>query len=107
MGDVLRPPPAFADTGLLGHWGLRLEGSRDSGQVKRELNGFTILTSSPGRLSGKSCDIGKDGFVARCTIGKGKVTVIADADLLRLFDGDGLGADNNEALIAELAALER
>ncbi len=26
LGDMLRPPPAFADTGLLKHWGLRLRG---------------------------------------------------------------------------------
>jgi hypothetical protein len=107
FGDVLRPPQSFADTGLLAHWGLRLEAPAEDGLVKRKLGGFTILTSSPGQLDGKACDIGTDGFVAHCRIGKGKATIVADADFLRLFDGDGLGAENNDGLLAELSALER
>ena len=35
------------------------------------------------------------------------MTVVADADFLRLFDGEGDGADNANGLLAELAALER
>ncbi len=31
LGDRLRPPPAFADTGLLGHWGLTLSGPEPDG----------------------------------------------------------------------------
>jgi hypothetical protein len=31
LGDKLRPPPAFADTGLLAHWGLQLGASGDPG----------------------------------------------------------------------------
>ena len=107
LGDVLRPPPSFADTGLLAHWGLRLEAPAENGLVKRELGGFSILTSSPGQLHGGACDIGKAGFVAHCRIGKGKATIVADADFLRLFDGDGQGADNANGLLAELSALER
>ena len=72
----------------------------------RELKGFDVPTSSPGLLSGRACDIGGDGFVAHCLIGKGKVTVVADADFLRLYDGDGYGRDNLTGLLAELADLE-
>ena len=37
LGDLLRPPAAFADTGLLGHWGLTLTPpeARGPGQPQR------------------------------------------------------------------------
>lgn len=82
LGDKLRPQPAFADTGLLAHWGLRLEGPDPSGP--RELADVTIDTLSPGRLvaTGRDCTVTADGFVATCTIGTGRVTVVADSDFL-------------------------
>ena len=79
-GDPLRPPPAFADTGLLKHWGLTLEGPRPDASI--EVGGASIAAVSPGRLASRSCQLEGQGFVARCRIGKGKVTVIADADFL-------------------------
>ena len=88
MGDRLRPPPAFADTGLLAHWGLTLHGPATD-------------AASAGRLSGSTCDILRDGFIARCRIGAGAATIIADADFL---NGESQQLD---LLIDELAGLER
>ena len=34
LGDPLRPPPMFADTGLLLHWGLRLDAPDKAGPVE-------------------------------------------------------------------------
>ena len=105
LGDPMRPPPMFMDTGLLSHWGLRLDAPDGSGIAWEKLAGFDIVTRSPGRLSG-SCDIAGGGFVARCRIGKGEAVVVADADFL---DVRGLGHEarhNIDALIAELASLE-
>jgi hypothetical protein len=105
LGDPLRPPPMFADTGLLAHWGLRLDGPDERGPADRKLGGFDVLTMSPGVLAG-SCSISADRLVARCRIGKGESTVVADADFL---DVDQLGSrarDNLNALVAELARLE-
>ena len=31
LGDPLRPPPMFMDTGLLAHWGLRLDAPDERG----------------------------------------------------------------------------
>jgi hypothetical protein len=64
-----------------------------------------VTTVSPGSLSG-GCEIGDGGLVAHCRIGKGRATVVADADLL---DVDRLaGADHNlDAILSELSALER
>ena len=37
LGDPLRPPPMFADTGLLAHWGLRLDAPDERGPATRTL----------------------------------------------------------------------
>ena len=106
LGDKLRPPPAFADTGLLKHWGLTLEGPAESGPQQRTLAGQHILTASSGRLAG-TCEIDGGGFVARCGIGKGQAVIVADADFLNVEDLDGPTKSNLDALLAELGALER
>ena len=106
LGDPLRPPPMFMDTGLLSHWGLRLDAPDQRGLQKRTLGGQPIQTVSPGRLSGQ-CETGADGLVAVCRVGRGRASIIADADFLNV---DALGAPaqhNLDALLAELAALER
>jgi hypothetical protein len=92
LGDKLRPPPAFADTGLLMHWGLTLESPRMDSEA------------TAGRLAGKgACHIMEDGLVAHCAVGNGKATVIADADFLNLADKDDGSID---LLFNELARLE-
>jgi hypothetical protein len=88
VGDRLRPPPAFADTGLLAHWEVRLSGPDPSD------------ATSAGRLESRRCQISADGLVAHCAVGKGHATIIADADFL---NGEPQGLD---LLIAELARLE-
>ena len=106
LGDPLRPPPAFADTGLLAHWGLRLDAPDARGPKERSLGGLEILTVSPGSLVGK-CAISNDRLVAHCRIGKGQATIVADADFLDVDHLAGPTANNLKALLAELAALER
>lgn len=106
LGDTLRPPPAFADTGLLAHWGLRLDAPDERGPMMRRLGGGEVLTASPGELAGR-CAISKDRMVARCRIGKGEVTVVADADFLNVEELDGPTDHNLDAMMAELAGLER
>ena len=106
LGDPFRPPPAFADTGLLKHWGLRLDAPEERGPRQLTLADRPILTVSPGALFG-TCPISRDRLVARCSIGKGEVTVVADADFLNLADIDGPTDSNLSALVAELEALRR
>ena len=106
LGDKLRPPPAFADTGLLRHWGLTLQPPAETGPQQRSLAGRQILAASSGRLAG-TCDIEDGAFVARCPIGKGLAVVVADADFLNVEDLDGPTDPNLDALLAELEWLER
>jgi hypothetical protein len=69
LGDPLRPAPGFADTGLLAHWGMTLA---------------TVDGSSWGALSSqtRACAVTEDSRIARCSIGKGQVAVLADADFM-------------------------
>jgi hypothetical protein len=106
LGDPLAPPPMFMDTGLLGHWGLRLDAPDRRGPDRRSLAGYRIVTVSPGRLSG-NCSISADALLAACRLGRGWAVVVADADFL---DAGRLGPEarnNLDALLGELALLER
>jgi len=106
LGDPLRPSPMFPDTGLLAHWGLRLDAPARPGPQVRKLEGYDVLTNSPGTLVG-ACPIGSEGLIADCRVGKGRAIVIADADFL---DTPHLGKpaeQNLDALLKELAELER
>jgi hypothetical protein len=105
LGDLLRPPAMFMDTGLLAHWGLRLDAPDHSGPKIEKLGGFDVVTDSPGQLFG-GCSISADRLVAHCRIGRGRATVVADADLL---DAGQLGPQaqrNLDGLLEELARLE-
>ena len=104
LGDPLRPPPMFADTGLLGHWGLRLDAPDERGPVLRQLAGREIETVSPGAFFGR-CAISADRLVARCAIGRGEAVLVADADFLNLADMDGPTENNMSALLGELERL--
>jgi hypothetical protein len=108
-GDRLRPPPSFADTGLLRHWGVELTGPEPDGPASVGNGDLNILAASPGKLTSHSCVIAGHGFVARCRVGRGKATVVADADFLNI---EGKGAldgpieHNLDLLGDELAKLE-
>lgn len=104
LGDSLRPPPSFADTGLLAHWGLRLDSPEQRGVTIRRLGGREVAAGSPGELFG-GCEISADRFVARCRIEKGSATIVADADFLNVDELGEAAGDNLAALVAELRAL--
>jgi hypothetical protein len=101
LGSVLRPPAAFPDTGLLAHWGLRL----DSPDTLGPKTVARIETASPGELiaTGGDCSV-ESGFIAYCRIGKGEATVIADADFINVPDSR---SPNLTLLLRELNRLER
>lgn len=110
LGDRLRAPAAFADTGLLGHWGLRLEAPEARGPASRSIDGREVQTLSAGTLvaTGPACATAADGLIARCRLGSGEAIVIADSDFL---NPAGIERADREAnlglLLAELARLEQ
>jgi len=95
----------FADTGLLAHWGLRLDAPDERGPALRQLAGREIQTISPGALFG-TCAISADRLVARCGLGRGMGVVVADADFLNPANMDGPTDGNLPALLNELVRLE-
>jgi hypothetical protein len=109
LGDPRRAPMVFPDTGLLGHWGLRLDAPDDRGPRQLALGGTPVLTSSPGKLvkAGGTCEVDGQGLMARCGIGRGRAIIIADADFLNLGANglDGPTADNLPALLSQLAGM--
>ncbi|HUG45028.1 MAG TPA: hypothetical protein VMK31_00765 [Sphingomicrobium sp.] len=108
LGDRRRPPMAFADTGLLAHWGLRLDAPDRAGPATFELDGRVVNAASPGSLiaTGGNCEIAASGLVARCRVGEGRATVIADADFIDAERrGPALSA-NLAALLSEIERLE-
>lgn len=105
LGDLTRPSPMFMDTGLLAHWGLRLDSPQKPGPAARMLGNYPVMTRSPGSLYG-TCAISTDRLVARCRIGKGEATIVADADLLDVAKLGPEGRHNLDGLVAELASLE-
>lgn len=105
LGDPLRPPAMFMDTGLLAHWGLRLDAPDIDGPAERELGGHEVMTVAPGTLHG-GCKITADRLVARCRIGRGEATIVADADFLNVDKLGPKGSRNLDGLLGELAALE-
>ena len=104
LGSLLRPPLAFPDTGLLTHWGLRLDAPDALGPKTIEIRGAAVRTASPGELvaTAANCSV-ESGFIGRCDIGKGKATVIADADFI---DRAGSPSANLGLLLGELGRLE-
>ena len=109
LGDKLRPPPSFADTGLLSHWGLELVRSASDGGMSARVGPDVVLFSSPGeiRKGQADCDLEARGILARCRIGKGRVTLIADADWLNVDDSTEDRNAGPALLLRELARLER
>ena len=90
-GDVRRPPPTSLLGPLLAHWGLALDPpeSRDRHGPPPATLAFhgarKLVMEAPGRFrpTGAACAVGPQPWIARCRIGKGSATLLADADLLR------------------------
>lgn len=88
LGDALRPPFDYPDTGLLKHWGLSLEANGDRGTLRAD--------------AGAPCRIASGGLAATCTIGKGRAEVIGDADQLNVAEPADL-----DLFVAELTRFGR
>lgn len=101
LGDRLRPPVSFADTGLLTHWGLRLDAPDRRGLRHFPNEMANVDTLSPGRLVkiGGTCSTDADGISASCDLGRGEALVIADADWLDVEGVRKAGGDSKENLI--------
>ena len=84
LGDPLRPPLMFADTGLLLHWWLRLDSPQEPGPVNDSDDAGPAVYLSPGRLvkMGGTCLLEGKSIVATCNLGRGQAVIVADSDWL-------------------------
>lgn len=85
LGDRFRPPLRYPDTGLLAHWGLTLDDAVDTRPepVETDLGrGVQLKATGLGSFTraGGACTLSPTRAVARCRIGKGYATIVADAD---------------------------
>ena len=90
---------------------MRLEEPKHVGPVLLGGGHNPVVYISPGRFlsTNGECELSRDGIVAECRIGQGKVTVVADADFLNAdaAEASGNSAENQmRELIDLLAALE-
>ncbi|APE27017.1 hypothetical protein [Aurantiacibacter gangjinensis] len=89
IGDRRRPQDTVVLSPILARWSLELryvEDQREGFQV-REFAGVDLPVNLPGELvaldAGETvCELAARGLVARCAVGEGAVTIIADAAIL-------------------------
>ena len=110
LGNRMRPPVAFADTGLLAHWGLRLDAPEARGLKPVRSGDVEIVFVSPGRIVkiGGACRVDIAAIFSECAIGKGRVIILADADWLdveAIEAAGGHAGDNVFSLVLFLSQL--
>ncbi len=85
-GDRRRAPRASLLGPLLGHWGLQLlrPAKDDLGVSIARIAGMPVAVAAPGQWKSASsdCKITAKGLIATCALGRGRVILVADADLL-------------------------
>lgn len=88
LGDRRRPQDVALVSPILARWGLELQfddrqpgGLRESAGEGLPINLAGTFKAIPGGHEA-NCAIAMDGLIARCTIGQGQATLVADAALL-------------------------
>ena len=107
LGDRMRPPMAYPDTGLLAHWGFRLEAPDQRGLKAVRSGDIEQIFVSPGRLvrTGGKCRLDEE-VLADCRIEKGRALVMADADWLNVEEVKKIGGHPGDNLFALVLLLE-
>jgi len=96
IGDRRRPQDVILLSPILGHWGLELQFVDDQPTGPRVVRdgGLALPVDLPGRFAPGAgeggCVLSADAVLARCALGKGRATILADAALLDLHDPDPL-----------------
>lgn len=93
VGDKRRAQDVILLSPILAHWGLELTFDPDQPPSERqvEVEGIVLPIAQAGAFElrpGGGCDIAKSRIMARCRIGRGSVTLIADAAVLDESESD-------------------
>ncbi|MES2300508.1 MAG: ABC transporter [Pseudomonadota bacterium] len=93
LGDRRRPQDVVLLSPILSRWGLELRFDDMQPGGLRENAGEGVDVDLPGQFTvvgggvGAQCRIGAEALVARCSVGKGRAIIVADAAVLAI-DGD-------------------
>lgn len=109
IGDPRHPTITALVPPVLARWGLELfyEDSQSEAPFIVQWDDLPLVAQLPGRLSlhpqselaqDSTCVIAAEGLIARCSVGEGQVTIMADAALFEPREG-------NDAAEATIAAL--
>ncbi|MEY4500398.1 MAG: hypothetical protein RIS52_288 [Pseudomonadota bacterium] len=110
MGDPRTPPASTLLDPLFAHWGFKLLGMRGQPRaVSAMLGDYPATLMNPGHWvsQSKECNVEDGGVTIVCTLGKGRVILLADADIgdARLLVGNV--AKNLAAIDSLLTRLEK
>ena len=102
LGDRRRPIDVTLLSPILKHWGLAMGFTEDEPSGPRQVDaaGSPLPVNLPGRFAeGGPCELSAGRVLARCAIGEGSATILADAALLDLHEPDPLAADALQGLL--------
>lgn len=94
IGDRRRPMDVTLLSPILKHWGLTMEFAEDQPFGVRTLDDadLTVPVNLPGRFAPAAaegtCTLAAESVLARCAIGQGSATILADAAVLDLHEPD-------------------
>lgn len=108
LGDRRRPQDVVLLSPILTHWGLelRFDPDQDEGERRIDLAGTPVPVALAGTLRAQprsGCIVSAEEVLARCTLGRGVVVVLADAALLD--DAEDGGAQVRAAALDRITAL--
>lgn len=107
IGDRRRPQDVVLLSPILARWGLELRFDDEQVAGAREDAGDGLLVNLPGHFAAipgghdARCDLGEGALVARCSIGKGRAVIVADAALLEATDDPDAGKAQFDRLMDE------
>jgi ABC-type uncharacterized transport system len=103
-GDARRAPPVTLLDPLFKHWGVTLGDSDRSDRIAKA-GALTIATAGAGTWTGPRTCVAPDPLVLHCSIGKGRVILVGDADMLDERLWQRTNADNPDWIAAQLRSL--
>jgi len=111
IGDRRRPQDVMLLSPILSHWGLAMEFDVEAPEGLEIVDGGRgpIPVNRAGRFAATSgndtCKLAARGVLARCRIGRGTATILADAATLDLYDPHPTAPAALDSLVDESFAL--
>lgn len=111
IGDPRRPQGVVLLSPILKRWGLELQfdDAQPFGERAADVMGIKVPTNLAGHWASAvqpNCRLWGNGLAVTCTIGKGRVVALADAEVLNAQDPDGSRRKAFSALLDTAFAAE-